>query len=139
VTFEEVVDMSSFYELIRRIQKRPSMYLGKPSINNLQAFLAGYSLARQELNTPDLDESDFEGFQSWVQKKFNISSSQSWDKIILFFSEDENSALITFFRLLDEFLDSKPSVVAQELISVPAIANKDKLTEVSPASESNSY
>jgi hypothetical protein len=114
------------------------MYLGKASINNLQAFLAGYSLARQELNISDLDESDFEGFQSWVQKKFNVSSSQSWDKIILFFSEDENSALTTFFRLFDEFLDAKSSV-EQELISVQVLASKDILTEASPITENNNY
>ena len=32
-----------------------------------------------------------------------ITSSQSWDKIILFFSQDEHKALEQFFELFDEF------------------------------------
>lgn len=115
------------------------MYLGRPSINNLQSFLAGYSLARQELNLSDIDEEDFGEFQAWIQRKFDISSSQSWDKIILFFSEDENSALITFFRLFDEFLDSKSPVVERELISIQAPVSKDKLNQVSPTAENVNY
>ncbi len=41
--------MSNFYELIQKIKKRPSMYLGKPAISNLRSCLAGYILARREL------------------------------------------------------------------------------------------
>ncbi len=96
--------MSNVYELIQRIKKRPSMYLGKPSICNLRSCLSGYILARREAGISQTSEEQaLSEFQAWIQNKFQINSSQSWDKIILFFSEDERSALERFFELFEEF------------------------------------
>jgi hypothetical protein len=96
--------MLDLYDLIRNIQKRPAMYLGQPSISHLRAFLAGYFFARHQLGEPETDrEKHFANFQTWIQEKFNITSSQSWDKIILFFSQDEHKALEQFFELFNEF------------------------------------
>ncbi len=82
------------------------MYLGKPAISNLRSCIAGYILARRELGISQTEqEKGFTEFQSWVQEKFNISSSQSWDKIILFYSEDERKALDRFFELFQEYLE----------------------------------
>ncbi|BAY23533.1 hypothetical protein NIES2100_33250 [Calothrix sp. NIES-2100] len=101
--------MSNLYDLIRKVQKRPSMYLGKPSVCNLRSCISGYILARRELGIPQTDEeSQFTEFQTWIQSKFNISSGQSWDKIILFYAEDERSALDSFFKLFEEFTQSHP-------------------------------
>ncbi len=100
---------NSLYDLIHKIQKRPSLYLGKPSVCNLRSCLAGYILARRELGISQTEEEQqFTEFQTWIQTKFNISSSQSWDKIILFYSEDERSALDSFFKLFEEFTQSHP-------------------------------
>lgn len=100
--------MSSFYQLIAKIKRRPSMYLGKPAISNLRSFLSGYILARRELDIPQTqEEKEFSEFQFWIQLKFKISSDQSWDKTILFFSEDEQSAIAYFFNLFDEFVAFK--------------------------------
>jgi hypothetical protein len=44
--------MITLYQLIDRIQKRPEMYLGKPSITRLKSFLDGYMGARQDLGFP---------------------------------------------------------------------------------------
>ncbi len=80
------------------------MHLGKPSISNLRSFLAGYIFARRESQQPQTDgENEFSEFQTWLKSKYGISSDQSWDKITLLFSEDENSALITSFKVFDEF------------------------------------
>ena len=96
--------MLDLYDLIRNIQKRPAMYLGQPSISHLRTFLAGYFFARHQLETPETDqEKHFSNFQTWIQQKFKITSSQSWDKIILFFSQDEYRALEQFFELFDEY------------------------------------
>jgi hypothetical protein len=96
--------MLDLYDLIRNIQKRPAMYLGQPSITHLRTFLAGYFFARHQLGEPETEqEKQFVNFQSWIQEKFKITSSQSWDKIILFFSQDEHKALEQFFELFDEF------------------------------------
>ncbi|MDX2231980.1 MAG: hypothetical protein NW220_20260 [Leptolyngbyaceae cyanobacterium bins.349] len=120
--------MSSFYQLISNIEKRPSMYLGKPSISNLRSFLAGYIFARRELNQPQTEEEkDFSEFQTWIKSKYKIPSDQSWDKTILFYCEDENRALLEFFKLFREFSLSeikgvKPQVLPRK--SLDAIGTK---------------
>jgi hypothetical protein len=96
--------MLDLYGLIRNIQKRPAMYLGQPSISHLRTFLSGYFFARHQLGQPETEqEKQFSTFQDWVQQHFKVTSSQSWDKIILFFSQDEQKALELFFKLFDEF------------------------------------
>ena len=120
--------MLELYDLIRNIQKRPAMYLGQPSISHLRTFLAGYFLARHQLGEAETQqEKHFDNFQSWIQEKFKITSSQSWDKIILFFSQDEHKALEQFFQLFDEFSkndgNGKTPIVVQP---VRSITNKVK-------------
>lgn len=113
--------MSSLYELIHRVQKRPSMYLGKASVCNLRSCLAGYIIARRELGIPQTDEErNFVDFEIWIQKKFNVESSQSWDKIILFYSEDERTALERFFDLFEEFIQENNLVNNLETTNIPA-------------------
>jgi hypothetical protein len=116
--------MSNFYQLISKIKRRPSMYLGKPAISNLRSFLSGYILARRELDIPQTqEEKEFSEFQFWIKSKFKVSSDQSWDKTILFFSEDEHSAIAYFFNLFDEFVASKYNELAgfqPDFLSVPA-------------------
>lgn len=100
--------MLDLYDLIRNIQKRPAMYLDQPSISHLRTFLAGYFFARHQLGELETDqEKQFSNFGIWIQQKYKITSSQSWDKIILFFSQDEYRALEQFFELFDEY--SKPN------------------------------
>lgn len=127
----------SFVDLIRKVQKRSAMYLGKPSISSLGAFLSGYKLARHELDissTPE--EENFSRFQAWIQKKFRISTGQSWEQIILFYSEDENSELNEFFKLFDEFLNSLP-VVTSGLKGVPVGAPSIRKSNLDTKIESN--
>ena len=126
--------MSNFYQLISKIKRRPSMYLGKPAITNLRSFLSGYILARRELDIPQTqEEKEFSEFQFWIQSKFKISSDQSWDKTILFFSEDEQSAIAYFFNLFDEFIASKVDKSHRELEEVqsePSIKRGGSLSEM---------
>jgi hypothetical protein len=92
------------------------MYLGKPSISNLRSFLSGYIFARRELGLdPTSEEKEFSEFQNWIKSKYKIPSDQSWDRIILFFCEDENRALLEFFKLFHEFLSSRIEFVQPDL------------------------
>jgi hypothetical protein len=111
-----------FYDLIRNIEKRPAMYLGQPSISHLSSFLAGYHFARHQLGIPETQqEQHFAIFQEWVQQRFKINSSQSWEKIILFFSQDEHHALTQFFILFNEFSQVEiKSDVSHSVSSVPS-------------------
>ena len=116
--------MLELYDLIRNIQKRPAMYLGQPSILHLRTFLAGYFFARHQLGESETtQEKQFSNFQAWIQEKFKITSSQSWDKIILFFSQDEYKALEQFFELFDEF--SKIDIDLNE--AIPTISQTEKI------------
>ena len=70
--------MLELYDLIRKIQKRPAMYLGQPSISHLRTFLAGYFFARHQSGEVETkQEKHFDNFQSSIQEKFKITSSQS--------------------------------------------------------------
>ncbi|QLE58428.1 hypothetical protein [Nostoc sp. TCL26-01] len=100
--------MVDLYDLIHNIQKRPVMYLGKASVSNLRTFLAGYCFARRQMGIPQTQqEGQFTQFQYWIQQKFNLTSNQTWDQIILFFSHDEQTALEKFFQLFDEFTQTE--------------------------------
>lgn len=107
-----------FYELIQKIKQRPALYLGKPSIEHLQVFLEGYLFARRQLNIKLTEqEQHFEGFQEWIENKFNQKETQSWTKIILFYSQDEQKALFRFFDLFDEFIHQTSSHSFDSIVS----------------------
>ncbi|MEH1810276.1 hypothetical protein [Nostoc sp.] len=95
-----------YKEILAAIKKRPGMYLGTSSITRLDMLLRGNSFARREVGVPPTEpEREFEGFQSWVEEKYGINSGQSWSKIILFYSVDEDEALQKFFELFEEYLN----------------------------------
>ncbi len=109
--------MIGFYKLIQKIKQRPSLYLGQRSISHLQTFLDGYTFARREQNLPVTEEErEFEGFQEWVEFRFNQQSTQSWAKIILFYSEDERDALVRFFELFAEFWQHHKNLASEEAV-----------------------
>lgn len=104
-----------YNELLGSIKKRPGMYLGTSSITRLDMLLRGYSLARREVNIPPTEqERKFEGFQEWIEEKYRIKSGQSWAKIILFYSMDEQEALERFFELFEEYLNRDKSSEVNE-------------------------
>ncbi|WP_445631049.1 hypothetical protein [Nostoc sp. DSM 114167] len=99
-----------YSEILTNIKKRPGMYLGANSITRLDMLLRGYSLARREVGVPPTEpEREFQGFQSWIEEKYGISSGESWSKIILFYSVDEHEALQKFFELFEEYLNRNKS------------------------------
>jgi hypothetical protein len=111
--------MTGLYEVLQKIKPRPGMYIGRASVSDLFHFLVGYEFARGELDIEPTDwENDFhENFQPWVQKKYHVSTSNSWAKIIMLHCGSEQEGLNAFYRLLDEFrnrdknLDTKDKVV----------------------------
>jgi hypothetical protein len=115
--------MLDLYDLIRNIQKRPAMYLGRSTISNLRTFIAGYSFARRQMQIPQTtQEQEFSCFQTWIQQKYNVAYNQTWDQIILFFSKDENSAFEEFFKLFEEF--TKKDSVSQHQDNIKVSSGK---------------
>jgi len=67
------------YETFEQIKKRPGMFLGHVSIKNFFMFYHGYSFARRDLKiTATEQESEFYGFQEWIQKKHNVIPFMGW-------------------------------------------------------------
>ncbi len=97
--------MSGLYEILQKIKAKPGIYIGRASVSDLFHFLVGYEFARGELDIEPTEwEDDFhENFQLWLQKKYHVSTSNSWAKIIMLFCHHEKDGFECFFTLLDEF------------------------------------
>jgi hypothetical protein len=101
--------MSTVFELLERIQKRPGMYLGYPSVSDLFVLLNGYEIARSEagIDLTIAEERFYEEFQPWLQNKLGVKSVTSWAKLIMLSCHDEKTGFEMFFKLLDEFQGTK--------------------------------
>lgn len=97
--------MSGLFDILPKIKARPGLYLGMPSVSNLFVFLAGYKTARRELKIETTEEeNEFYGqFQSWLQKRLQVTTVKSWADIIELKAAEEPKAFYYFFDLLDEF------------------------------------
>jgi hypothetical protein len=97
--------MRNTFEILEAIRQRPGLYLGSGSVTTLRHFLVGYKFARQEMNIRHTeDELDFyHEFQPWLQQKFQLRTTNSWDKILLFIFINEDESFQQFFTLLEEF------------------------------------
>jgi hypothetical protein len=92
------------YNLLARIKQRPGMYLGKVSLTRLKMLLMGYGMSRGELGLQlTQEEKQFAQFQQWIQRKYQINSSEGWESIILSQVEDEKLAFDLFFELFEQF------------------------------------
>jgi hypothetical protein len=92
------------YQVLQDIKIRPGLFLGNSSITRLRAFLDGYGSARADLGLPLTEqEKAFNGFQAWIQTRFESTTTQGWDRIILSHTADEQDALDRFFELFEQF------------------------------------
>jgi hypothetical protein len=106
-----------FYQLLQNIRRRPTMYLSRCSIVDLQTFCNAYQLSRRDLEIPESDqEKEFAEFSPWLRNYWNITTNNhSWASLILYHSSlehDERAALQTFFELWDRFLAERRSTSA---------------------------
>src|SRR5262245_60328678 len=93
--------MGTVLDVIQKIRERPGVILGRASANTLFAFLSGYAYARKEESPGDYDF--LAGFNQWVHDRYEITTSQSWAKVIEFFSGTEADEMALFWKLLDEY------------------------------------
>jgi len=98
--------MDRFDSILLRIKERPGVYLGKPSLKRLSAFLGGYLICMHDI-TKDRTIDFYPGFQDYIQQRYRITSTQGWDKIIDFFCIKDEEAFYRFFEHLDEFLEQQ--------------------------------
>jgi hypothetical protein len=94
--------MNKLADVIEAIRDRPELYISSRSINYLRVYLDGfmYALPSKERR---LFADELGAFRDWLAAKYKISSNQSWNQIVLFFSPNEAAALDEFFRLFEEY------------------------------------
>jgi hypothetical protein len=113
----EVEAMSDLFSILSKIQAKPAIYLGTPSVSDLFMFLVGYKTAQRELgrSLTAAELQFYREFQPWLQAKYQITTNKSWAKIIQFYARDDREAFDRFFELFDEFqtvLVPEPELVA---------------------------
>lgn len=97
--------MNTLKEMVETIRQRPRMLLGGSSVFLLEAFLAGFAYARKEQQLDDYEV--LAGFDRFVHRHFEITSTQGWAKIIAFFSTDEADQMTLFWKLFDKYTEEK--------------------------------
>ncbi len=96
---------SGLFEILAKIQAKPGMYIGHPSVSDLFVFLTGYKTARRELGIRPNDRElrFYENFHEFIQARYQIDNFNSWAEIIMLNCSDEKQGFDRFFELLSEF------------------------------------
>ncbi len=110
------------YKLIEKIKSRPGLFLGEPSITNLQFFLTGYATALSDYEIPyEIDALlplPFWFFHEYVARCYNFNESTSgWINMILKQVNSEEEGLYLFFELFDEFKQLKVETLQSSVIN----------------------
>ena len=82
---------STYSELFERVLAKPALYVGNRSIMRIKSFMDGYRFARWDLGDEHHDDL-YDEFQQFVESRFNVKTSHSWDRIICFMSSDDVDA-----------------------------------------------
>lgn len=95
--------MSSILELIRLIESRPTMYIGRSDIYCLQAYLDGWVFRSPETV---VDVELMNDFQTWIEQKYS-NTTHSWASIIAFYSIDNKDEIPLFFKNFNQFVKER--------------------------------
>lgn len=99
--------MKEFTAVLREMCDRPAVYVGHISIRALSHYVAGYCHAVRDAGHPD----PLEGWQSWVEKKFLISSAAwHWSRILVHEYGGDEAALGALPGLYKEFEEERSRV-----------------------------
>jgi hypothetical protein len=104
LTPKHVTACGNIYEVLdRNIRLRPGMWVHNGSLRELMTILIGYSVALDVHDAPeDFDLGPVGPFAQWLQSTRGWSMSLGWADAIERRAQDGETALDTFFRLLDE-------------------------------------
>ncbi|MCC3405758.1 MAG: hypothetical protein JGK17_09230 [Microcoleus sp. PH2017_10_PVI_O_A] len=122
--------MSNLFELLKKIEQKPGLYIGTASVTALRQFLVGYKFARQEMGIMPTEEEEldfYQEFQPWLQVHFSIQTANSWDTIILFKCADGKAAFASFFRLLEQFRNRDKSQDINSILLEREVEKTEKI------------
>ena len=94
--------MDKLYTLVKTVTDFPELYIGKPSLERLYAYIGGFLTGN-----PEGDDHCMDGFNEYVAEKYRLYSDHNWAQIIQFFSPSEEYAFKEFISLFDEFTQQK--------------------------------
>jgi hypothetical protein len=103
-------------EYFEAIEKRPAMYLGRPSLTRLEFEIQGIRVAEDIYNIPEekkLQGFSFEKFEEWVDEKYNTNHDTV--KSFSLAHTITNSKKNTFAKDTEHQLDSDAELAALEL------------------------
>jgi len=104
--------MMKIFKLIEFIKKRPHHFLVNYSINEFDAFLAGYRFHKESSGMGDVEDKVFNEFKDvWLKKKLDLTEHKSFRQCLLYVADNEKKALDMFFVYWEEFLQSKEGKV----------------------------
>ena len=90
--------VDKLHELIVKVSKHPELYLGKPSLERLYAFIGGFLYQNANANYKCLD-----GFNQYIADIYDIKSDHNWASIIQFYSSTEEDAFSAFVKHFNDF------------------------------------
>lgn len=94
--------MKTIYKKLNDIKKKPDIYLGRKSLELLDAFINGY--CSREFEEDNNCINDFLKFDEFVRNQYKIQEEFNWLRIIQFYTNTDEEAFDLFFDLLDKFL-----------------------------------
>ena len=97
--------MDRLYDILLDIKNRPELYIGKPSLERLYAFIGGYIYCETLNNSNYVNCLD--GFNEYIAVVYNIKTSHNWSRIIDFYSTTDDEAFKKFYKHLDDFMKKK--------------------------------
>ena len=88
---------------LEELRIRPTMYIHEVNLQNLQAFMNGYMY--RIFQDEDIVPEFYPGFQEYIEGIYHVTTGQHWSKIITFYSDSDQEALIKFFEYLDAYTE----------------------------------
>ncbi len=96
---------TSLIELMAQVRRAPSIYVGTPSLECLQAFMSGWFLSK---GGDEESVKMWKDFDTYVQKKYGaVNESGLFFRVLQFNSWHTFDAFSRVFELFDEFLESR--------------------------------
>lgn len=98
----------NFYELLEAIRLRPAMCLGRKSLHDFNGWVAGYRIGKAHSGaSTSTEEQELREFDEFIQEKCRWHDVGGWAAKIAYYHRDDSAALDEFFKLFDEFQESK--------------------------------
>ena len=91
-------------QLFSEVLECPELYVGKPNIGLIAAFMSGYEYHTQAKGFGGMDKI-YSGFHDWVAKRYEIQTSHGWPDIVSFIGLTEAGAFELTKELWKSYLE----------------------------------